>query len=67
MVKIGTIITILMFHMHYFIAMFMFVIDLPSINSQTCFCNNCVSAYKIYGDLLFWTWNQLYVGSIICT
>ena len=54
-----------MFHMHYFMEVFMFVIDLSSINTPHWLCNDYFSACTIYGDLLFWSWNQLYVDSII--
>jgi len=43
----------------------MFVIDLSSINTPHWLCNDYFSACTIYGDLLFWTQNQLHVDSII--
>jgi len=43
----------------------MFVIDLSSVNNPHWLCNNYFSACTIYRDLLFWTWNQLHVDSII--
>jgi len=57
-----------MFHIHYFIGIFMFLIDLSVLIPHfICLCNEYFSIYNIYGDLLFWTWGWPYADSTVCT
>jgi hypothetical protein len=46
----------------------MFLIDLSVLIPHfICLCNEYFSVRNVYGDLLFWTWGQLYADSTVCT